>query len=134
MGQDIVADTQQMIQAINEIKNKLGSISVLQYNAVDYRMKNLMEETVENLTNGFKMNVANAFATTKELLADLKENQGSVLLTGGGSGINPNAEMASISLGKAGIRNLTLQLHEVLKADHIFVGTIIIFGWINPNS
>jgi len=29
MGRDIVADTQQMIQAMNEIKNKLGSISVL---------------------------------------------------------------------------------------------------------
>jgi len=43
-----------------------------------------MEETDEDLTNGFKMSVANAFATTKELLADSKENQGSVLLTGDG--------------------------------------------------
>lgn len=129
-----VADTNQMLQAIEEIKSKLGNISILQYNAVDYRMKNLMEETVEDLTNGFKISVGNAFAATMELLPDLKENKGSVLFTGGGSANYPSADMASISLGKAGIRNLALQLHETLKSDNIFVGTVTISGWINPDS
>lgn len=129
-----VSDTNQMIRAIKEIKSKLGTISVLHYNAVDYRMKNLMDETVDDLTNGFKISVANAFAATMELLPDLKENKGSVLFTGGGSANYPNADMASISLGKAGIRNLALQLHETLKAYNIFVGTVTISGWINPES
>jgi NADP-dependent 3-hydroxy acid dehydrogenase YdfG len=129
-----VADTNQMLKAIEEIKSKLGSISILQYNAVDYRMKNLLEETVEDLTNGFKISVANAFAATMELLADLKENNGSVLFTGGGSANYPNVDMASISLGKAGIRNLALQLNQALKAANIFVGTVTISGWIRPES
>jgi short-subunit dehydrogenase len=66
-----VADTDQMIAAIHSIQSKLGSISVLQYNAVDYRIKPLLEETVEELANGFKISVANAFAATKELLFKL---------------------------------------------------------------
>lgn len=129
-----VADTSQMLQAIREIKNKLGSITTLQYNAVDYRMKHLLEESVEDLTNGFKISVGNAFAATMELLPDLKENQGAVLLTGGGSANHPNPAMASISLGKAGIRNLALQLHETLKPHGVFVGTVTISGWIQPDS
>ncbi len=129
-----VADTSQMLKAIEEIRSKLGSISVLQYNAVDYRMKHLMEETVEDLTTGFKISVGNAFASTMELLPELKQNKGSVLFTGGSSANYPSADMASISLGKAGIRNLALQLHEVLKGDNIFVGTVTISGGINPDS
>jgi short-subunit dehydrogenase len=129
-----VADTGQMINAINEIKTKLGSISILEYNAADMHVKNLMEETVENLTKGFKISVANALAATKALLADLKENKGAVLLTGGSSAMYPNAETASISLAKAGVRNLTYQLHDALKADNVFVGTVTINGAIDPAS
>jgi short-subunit dehydrogenase len=129
-----VADTDQMLHAINEIKTKLGSISILEYNATDLHGKNLMEETAEDLTAGFTLSVANAFAATKALRADLKENKGAVLFTGGGTAIHPNADFASLSLGKAGLRNLTFQLHDALKADYIFVGTVTISGVISPDS
>lgn len=43
-------------------------------------------------------------------------------------------DIASISMGKAGLRNLALQLHQVLKPENIFVGTITISGWISPES
>jgi len=129
-----VADTGKMITAINEIKTKLGSICILEYNATDLHGKNLMEETAEDLTKGFTLSVANAFAATKALRADLKENKGAVLFTGGGTAINPNADFASLSLGKAGLRNLAFQLHDTLKADDIFVGTVTISGAISPTS
>ncbi len=129
-----VADTDQLKKAITDIKSQLGSISILQYNAVDYRIKPLMEETVEDLTNGFKISVANALAATQFLLADLKENKGAVLLTGGGLSIHPSPAFASISLGKAGIRNLALQLHQALKSDNVFVGTVTVSGAISPSS
>jgi short-subunit dehydrogenase len=129
-----VADTQQTLQAILSLQNKMGTISVLHYNAVDYRMGHLMDETADSLTAGFRVSVANAFAASKALLPDLKANSGVVLLTGGGSGNYPSPDMASISLGKAGIRNLAIQLHEVFKKDNVFVGTVTINGSINPNS
>lgn len=129
-----VADTQQLLGALRGLKQKLGRVDVLHYNAVDYRMKPLLDETVEDLANGFKISVAHALASAKELLPELKKNQGSVLLTGGATATQPNSDMASISLGKAGIRNLALQLHAVLKKEGVFVGTVTIGGWIQPNS
>lgn len=129
-----VANTSQLIEAINLVKAKIGTIDILQYNAVDARMKFLMDESVEDLANGFKISVGNAYAATKELLVELKENQGSVLFTGGGSANQPNPAMASISLGKAGIKNLTYQLNQILKPLGVFVGTVTINGWITPES
>lgn len=126
-----VTDTEEMISAIQAIRAKLGEISVLHYNAVDYRMMHLMNETVENLTRGFVISVANAYAASLELVEDLAKNKGAILITGGASGITPSPDMASISLGKAGIRNLSLQLHQVLKQREIFVGTITIGGRIS---
>ena len=93
-----------------------------------------MEETAEDLTAGFTLSVANAFAATKALRADLKENKGSVLFTGGSSAIYPNTDIDTISLGKAALRILTYQLRDALKADHIFVGTVTINGKISPTS
>lgn len=129
-----VADTAQMLTAIRELKSKLGVIHVLHYNAVDYRYAHILKETVEELTTGFKISVANAFAASMELRDELKKNKGVILFTGGGSGNNPSPDMASISLGKAGIRNLTLQLNQVFKPEGIFVGTVVINGAIDPKS
>jgi len=129
-----VANTEQLLSAVAKLKSKLGIVDVLHYNAVDYRMKPLMEETIEDLTNGFKTSVGNVLMVVKELLPDLEKSKGVILLTGGGTATQPNPDMASISLGKAGIRNLAYQLHQVLKPDGIYVGTLMVMGWIQPDS
>ena len=129
-----VGDTTALTAALENLKLQMGRVDVLEYNAVDYRMKPIMEETAADLTKGFQISVANALSATQTLLSELKANQGAVLLTGGGSANYPSPAMASISLGKAGIKNLAYQLHEVLKAEGIYVGTVTISGWIQPNS
>lgn len=129
-----VANTTELISAIKKLKEKLGRVDVLHYNAVDYRMKPLMEETIDDLTNGFKTSVANVLAATRELLPELKRSKGAILLTGGATATKPNPDMASISLGKAGIRNLAYQLHQVLIPEGVYVGTLTIDGWIQHES
>jgi short-subunit dehydrogenase len=129
-----LANTEQMIAAIKQLALKTKNINVLFYNAVDYRMKHIMEETIEDLTNGFKISVGNVLIAVKELLPELEKNKGTVLLTGGGAANHPDANMGSISLGKAGIKNLAYQLHHSLSGKGIFVGTVTVSGWINPES
>lgn len=129
-----VANTTELISSIKKLKEKLGRVDVLHFNAVDYRMKPLMEETIEDLTNGFKTSVANALAATRELLPELKKSKGGILLTGGATSTKPNPDMASISLGKAGIKNLAYQLHQVLSPEGVYVGTLTIGGWIQQES
>ena len=128
------AHTDELLKAIQKLIDEFRGIDVLHYNAVDYRQKFLLDETVEDLANGFKISVANALASSRYVLPYLKKVNGSVLITGGGAANIPNPDMASISLGKAGIRNLALQLHEVFKKEKVFVGTVTINGWIQHES
>jgi len=129
-----LSDTEQMIEAIEKLKVKLPVFGILHYNAVDARMIPLMEETADSLTTGFRISVGNVLEAVKALMDDLLESKGSVLLTGGGSANYPNASIASISLGKAGIQSLAYMLSDSLKAKGIYVGTLTVSGWINPES
>ncbi len=129
-----VTDTAQLQTALHTLRDQLGGVDILQYNAVDYRMGNILDETLESLTNGFTASVGNALVAVKTLLPDLKKSQGAVLLTGGGSANYPNPDMASISLSKAGILNLAKQLNQVLGKEGVYVGTVTIAGWIQPDS
>jgi NADP-dependent 3-hydroxy acid dehydrogenase YdfG len=129
-----VADTAQLLHALQKLRIKTNGVDLMIYNAVDYRMKPILEENIDDLTTGFKISVANALAATKELLEELSAKRGCIILTGGSTATHPNPDLASISLGKAGIKNLTLQLHQVLKSKGVFVGTISIGGWIQKES
>ncbi len=129
-----VADTNQLLKALRKLRTALGSIDVLQYNAVDYRYVHILDETVESLTKGFRISVGNALAAVKELQPDLEKSGGAVLLTGGGSANYPIPDMATISLGKAGIKNLAYQLNKALKESGIYVGTVTVSGEISHSS
>lgn len=120
--------------AISALKNKMGVIDVLFYNAASKKKKDLLSEETDDLVKDFQLNVANVFHLAKYLLDDLSQTKGAVLLTGGGFAYNPNHEFGSLSLGKAGLRNLALQLNEVLKEDDIYVGTLTINGHIQEES
>lgn len=129
-----VADENQLETALRFLVKELDGLDILQYNAVDYRMKHILDETIDDLTKGFKISVGNVLVATKAVLPFLEQRKGSLLITGGASAHYPDPNMASISLGKAGVRNLALQLHTALKSKDIFVGTVTIAGWINPQS
>ncbi len=127
-------DTTSLKSAIKTIREKLGLVDVLLYNAVDARLKHIMDESAEDLTNGFQISVAGALTAVQQLHADLKQNKGAVLFTGGGTALYPVPEMGTISLGKAGLRSLAHQLHKALKEDGIYAGTLTITGMIDPAS
>jgi short-subunit dehydrogenase len=120
--------------AIANLQSKMGKIHTLVYNAAALKMKNLMEETTEELVDDFKISVANAFHSVKHLYEDLKENHGAVLLTGGAFANKPSPMFGSLSLGKASLRNLAFQLNEVLKKENVYVGTLTIDGYIQHTS
>jgi short-subunit dehydrogenase len=129
-----VSDTSQLLSALRSLKKRLGRIDVLEYNAVDARYVNIMDEDVDDLVKGFRISVGNAYAAVMELLPELRQTKGAVLLTGGGTATLPNPDFASISLGKAGIRNLAYQLNRTLKEQGVFVGTVTVGGWIQHES
>lgn len=127
-------NTGELEEAINHLVDKMGSIDVISYNAAAMKHKNILDETTDELVDDFRVSVANAFHSVNILHSQLKQNRGAVLLTGGGFGIYPAPEFGSLSIGKAALRNLALQLHDSLKSDGIYVGILTILGLINPDS
>src|SRR4051794_14549545 len=115
-------------QAIGSLRAKLGPISALVYNAAAIREKDILAETAETLTRDFQVNVAGALQSVQLLLQDLKATRGVVLLTGGGFANYPHPAYGSLSIGKAGLRNLALQLHQRLKDEGIYAGTLTVGG------
>jgi len=126
--------TLQIEEAVLKLASEMGSVDVLLYNAAAMKFKNIIDEKAEDLTDDFKMSVANAFHCVKALHQQLKETNGAVLFTGGGLAIYPNVQVGSLSITKAALRNLAFQLHEVLKEDNIYVGTLTVNNSIQPDS
>lgn len=120
--------------ALMELRAVLGWVDVLVYNAAALKHKDIMEETPASLAADFSLGVANAQHSVKILMDELKANKGAVLLTGGGFANHPDPSYGSLSLAKAGIRNLAFQLNAKLKDEGIFVGTVTINGRIDPSS
>jgi short-subunit dehydrogenase len=123
-----------LIDAISTLKQKLGNIDVLLYNAAAVKAQDILTESAESLSHDLLINAGGALEAVKFLYEDLKQVNGSVLITGGGLANHPHPLYGSISLGKAAIRNLALQLHDRLKEDRIYVGTLTINNMITPDS
>lgn len=121
--------------AIAAIQAQLGNPDVLVYNVAIPRMRNVLDETAESLTNDFKANVVGALVATQAVLPIMKaQGAGTILLTGGGFSMYPSPDFASLSIGKAGIRSLAKMLSEALKTHNIRVGTVTVCGIVNDSD
>jgi len=60
--------------------------------------------------------------------------KGTILFTGGGLALHPNPQVASLSVGKAAIRNLAYSLGAELELEGIQVATVTIAGYVKPGT
>lgn len=125
---------EQLTSAITSLSEINSGFDAVVYNAAVLKAKDILEETSESLTQEFTINVANALHSLQLTREGLRQKKGAFLLTGGGLAISPSAEYGSLSIGKAGIRSLALQLHDRLKQDDIYVGLLTVAGFILPDS
>lgn len=128
-------DTESMKDVFNQIWEIWEHIDVLHYNVAKIKMVNIANETADGLTRDFKVNVASVMTAVGLVLPDMeKKGSGAILLTGGGLGLQPNPEFGSLSIGKAGIRNMAASLHTALKPKDIFVGTVTVCGYVKADA
>lgn len=128
------ANIKDLKAAIKLIREHLKSIDILVYNAAVLKQQDILTENGESLLADLSVNVSGALESVKFLHRDLKDNEGAVIFTGGGLANTPDAAYGSLSIGKAGLRNLAFQLHNRLAEDHIYVGIITINGGISTSS
>jgi NAD(P)-dependent dehydrogenase (short-subunit alcohol dehydrogenase family) len=113
-------------QALHRLSAKLGGVGAVVYNVAALKAADILQVTPEELVQEFGVNVAAALGSVQALLADLKKTGGTVLLTGGGLGTHPDPQYGSLSIGKAGLRSLAMQLHQRLQPEGIYVGLLTI--------
>ncbi|MCD9022445.1 SDR family NAD(P)-dependent oxidoreductase [Cohnella silvisoli] len=129
------SDTASLKAAFEQIKRDHGSPDVLVYNAAALIPGTPLSLTEDRLLNEFKLNVAGALTSALQVAPDMIERKrGTILFTGGGLALHPMARVASLSIGKAGIRSLAFTLNEELAPHGVFVGTVTIGGYVKPGT
>jgi short-subunit dehydrogenase len=127
-----ISSVESLKTAINAVIQTYGKIDVLLYNAAAGRPGKPTTLSVGQLVEDFKISVAGALTSVKEVIPHMEN--GTILLTGGGLALHPYADYASLAIGKAGIRNLAYSLHQELSPKGIYVGTLTINGFVQEGS
>jgi short-subunit dehydrogenase len=105
------------------------------YNAAALKTGGPLQLSAEDLVQDFRVNVAGALTAVQQVVIPMQSRkQGTILLTGGGLGLDPYPDYLSLSLGKAAIRNLALSLAKSFEPDGIHVATVTICGFIQPGT
>lgn len=120
---------------VNEVKASFGSIDVLHYNAANLRQATVDTQTADTFNSDLAVNIGGALSSIQAVNPNMEsQGSGTILLTGGGFGIYPSPDYLSLSIGKAGIRALTLGLFESSKEKNIHVATVTVCAFVSPDS
>jgi len=129
------ADPESVAALIADIEKQFGSIDVLHYNAASLRKATLREQSRASFVEDLAVNIGGALVATQAVIQQMSERRsGTILLTGGGLSLAPNSEFISLSIGKAGIRTLTLGTFESLKRQGIHIATVTVSAAVAPDS
>ncbi|MBE2280199.1 MAG: SDR family NAD(P)-dependent oxidoreductase [Ignavibacteriaceae bacterium] len=135
IAQADAGNEKELISAIDSIHKQSGVTStVLLYNAAILQRANILEQNYDDIVNSFKVNVAGAIVAVRAVLPGMRTHGGSILLTGGGFSMFPNPDYGALSLGKAGIKNLTQSLATALKGTQVKVGSVTVCGYVSQND
>jgi len=124
-----------LASAMSDASARLGEADVLIYNVVGPHFGRPSTLTPEGLTSDFSVNVVGGLVAAQAVLPFFKaRGSGTIFFTGGGWSIHPYVEAASASLGKAALRNLSLNLAEELRGTGVRVGTLTILGAVKAGT
>jgi short-subunit dehydrogenase len=120
---------------VHEVVASFGSIDVVHYNAANLRQATVDSQVVNTFNSDLAVNIGGALAAVNAVNPKMeKQGSGTILLTGGGFGIYPSPDYLSLSIGKAGIRALTLGLFESNKEKNIHVATVTVCAFVSPDT
>jgi NAD(P)-dependent dehydrogenase (short-subunit alcohol dehydrogenase family) len=117
------------------IHQKHGEVRVLVYNASAGARCTASALDPEHLGLDLRVNALAPLEAVRAVLPSMRRaGQGTILFTGGGLALKPQAELASGSVGKAAIRQLALCLAEELKPEGVHVATVTVAGFVQKDG
>jgi NAD(P)-dependent dehydrogenase (short-subunit alcohol dehydrogenase family) len=117
------------------VRQDFGDPDVLVYNPAAHSPGKPTTLDGAQLAADFGVNVTGALLCAQLAAGPMKDRgRGTILLTGGGFAHEPAANYASLSLGKAALRNLTYSLAQELGAYGIHVATVTVYGFVQSGT
>lgn len=123
---------------VAEVRQKLGPIGVVHWNAYSASAGNALEADPVALQSVFDVAVTGLVTAVQESLADLKQAKGAVLVTNGGllfddAKIDDAASkrnLMGLAMGNAAKHKLVGMLAAKLKGEGVYVGEVIVTGTV----
>jgi NAD(P)-dependent dehydrogenase (short-subunit alcohol dehydrogenase family) len=129
------SDSESIAALIDEVQKQFGPIDVLHYNAASIRKATVAEQPRATFNQDLAINIGGALVATQAVTRQMSERgSGTILLTGGGLSLAPNPDYISLSIGKAGVRAMTLGMFESLKQKGIHIATVTVETAVTPDS
>jgi NADP-dependent 3-hydroxy acid dehydrogenase YdfG len=129
------SDPASLHDALTRVAAEHGAPSVLVYNAAGVRYKPMAQLSADELNADLRISIGGALAAAQAVLPSMREQAaGTILFTGGGFAFEPMAALASLGVGKAGIRNLAFSLFADLKDAGIHAATVTIGGMVKAGT
>ena len=129
------SDPAKVAALVDEVASKIGGIDVLHYNAASMRHATISNQTSDTFVSDLAINIGGALSAVQAVASRMATAKtGTILLTGGGFALNPSPDYLSLSIGKAGIRALTLGTFESLKAQGIHIASVVVSTMVKPGS
>lgn len=129
------ADGEALRRVLRQAQLDLGPARVLIYNVADVQRARPSTIDPEQLVREFRSNVVGALTCVQALTPEMRvRGGGSLLFTGGGIADHPSTDFASLSLGKAALRNLSYTLAQELGVHGIHVATVTVHGFVQAGT
>lgn len=131
-----LSDAGAVQRVVSEVRNALGPISVLHWNAFLDVKGSVLSVPREDLSKSFQVRVAGYLAAVQGCLKDLEAHKGTVLATSGIMALNePHidafaTDYAALAIGVAAQRKATSILAHTLAPRGIHVGEVIVNGFV----
>lgn len=123
-----VGDPESVVAALQEIHERQGGCDVLIYNAFAPSSGRATDLNPETMLSDFRVNVAGALSFVRLTIAEMRETGGALLFSGCGLGQTPDADRASLSVGKAALRAFVECLADDVEREGVRVGMVTING------
>ncbi|MGO8021207.1 SDR family NAD(P)-dependent oxidoreductase [Rhizobium leguminosarum] len=120
--------------AFSHAEELTGGLTAVLYNASIVRQQDLFSMTDADIQSDLAINVGGAISTVRSAVETFGSRGGTILITGGGFAVYPNADWMSLSIGKAGVRALAQALAPELAKKNIRVGMMTVATLVSPGS
>jgi NAD(P)-dependent dehydrogenase (short-subunit alcohol dehydrogenase family) len=107
---------------------------IVVYNAAVLRKDNVETLRPEEFMETMQVNVASALQTIRSFVPAMSGRGGSIFLTGGGFYKEPNPEYASLSMGKAALRNLAHTAFPWAREEGVQVTQMTVGGFVKKGT